>query len=83
MSKNLDEVEVHFEYRSPDVLFQSTERLSSQKKGGCARFVEMTTNIFTDPIFIEIFVVAVVIGGSVLSSVLAIYAGKSYSGPWL
>ena len=44
MSKNLEEVAVDFEYRSPDVLFQSTERLPSRKKGGCERFLEMTTN---------------------------------------
>ena len=81
MSKNVDKVEVDFEYRSPDVLLQSTE--SSRKKGGCANFVEMTANIFSDPIFIEIFVVVLVIGGSVLSSELAIYAGKSYNGSWL
>ena len=83
MSKNIEEVELDFEYRSPDLLLQSTERLSSPKKSGCARFLEMMKNIFTDPVFIEIFIVVVVIGGSVLSSELGIHAGKSYDGSWL
>ena len=83
MSENLDDVQVDVEYRSPNAPHQSTEISTNKKKGCCANFLEKTSNILTDPVFIEILVVVMVIGGSVLSSELAIYAGKSYSGSWL
>ena len=83
MSENLDDVQVDVEYRSPNAPLPSTEQSVNKKKGCCTIFLENTSNILTDPIFIEILVVVIVIGGSVLSSELAIYAGKSYSGSWL
>lgn len=79
MSEHIDEVEVDLEYRSPDVPLQSAKRLSHRKKGSCTNYIEKTRNILKDPIFIELFVVVVVIGGAVLSSELAIHVGEFYS----
>ena len=75
MPIKFEEVELDETYTVPDTNCpQPPQKVGKVRKGFC----HQVHNVITDPIFIEILVVLLVILSAIASSELGIYVGKSY-----
>ena len=75
MTIKFEEVELDETYTAPDTnCLQPPQTVGKARRGFC----HQVHSVITDPIFIEIIVVLLVILSAIASSELGIYVGKSY-----